>query len=317
MKKYKIVGDSIIVFANCRFIADEKALEQFPRNPGSIYTYEKYKNNIIIYELPQEVLKEIRQIQDFYTYKIIPYASCVLRAIGQTNFIFIDRYENSVIISAYGEKQITQPTSIDQTQFESQKETILNSFKNILGIPEPQIIEKPIHWEANVEFLLPEILQYRTRQRKSKEEMVAWVIFFSLVGIGVYLFLTALSKNSSVSKKYQQLLTQQANIQLQRTKLLTLTYQTQISQNDKSHDVVNFILEILDLVRRTYDCQIEKVEYNQQQGQLVATISTTTYNKKIKEKYPDCQIKFESGKVKYEISKKIGEANETETTLAR
>ncbi|MEM4134421.1 MAG: hypothetical protein QXV73_04415 [Candidatus Micrarchaeia archaeon] len=310
MKRYVIRGQNICVFALCKFISDEKAIETIARTQGSIYAYEKTDTGIILYELPADILREIKEIENYERYKIVPYQSCVLHSISEKFFVLFDSEGDEVIFSGYSPTRITQPARVKSVDFEKQKEMVLQIMKNTLGVENiKEIQDAKIHWDTKVEFLLPEILQYREKIKNIQQRKIVLSINLALIILGLYFLVVSFFEKQNIDKEYSKVQSEYLQLGLKRQKIISNRYLDRIKEIDFSQSFFDFVQEIMSFTRSIPDCNIDKIEFDNAEKTIKAIITTTKYQNKIKQKYPECKVVFSQEKVSYEIKKEMPNGN--------
>jgi len=314
VKRYKIVGNRIIVFSICQILPDEKGLENYKTEAQNLYTYQKLEGKVYVYRITPDIIKEVKEIENFYQYKIIPYQSCVLNSIKKNNFLLIDEESERVIISLYTDREIRQPTQISKKDFEQAGG--LQGYKQFLGnIQVEEIYARDVHiiWDSPVEFLFPETIQYREKIEGQKEKVFASTLNLVFIGFGLFFLVNSILQKNKIEKEYQQALLKQTEFTQQKQQILTNLYRTELQKMDVFPEVKERMIEILNISGTIPDSNIEKIEFNNEGKVLKATITTPRYTEKVKEKFKNASINFQSGKVVYEIQFQIGEQNDKNT----
>lgn len=327
---YRVFGKTIVVPAVCKIIPKE-AKEKYSLTPGAIYTYEKIKNDkIILYEISPTQVKEIKEIENWQQYKILPYQSCILHTIRRMNFIFLEetalekegKEVPAFTITVLWENYISSPIIQTKEQYEIQKEVLFNQFRNVIrqDITEFEIIEGVPNWDTPAEFLLPEIIAYRQKQEQGREVVISKVLNTFFIMGGILLFTSSFLEYLKVKKEYTQIAGKFGQVERIKKEVETSKYLERIAERDRTRRVVELTQQAIGKIRQIPQATLTQIEYKIDTNQLLIDVDVPSFPvyKRIKETFTNqAQVNVSyASKITCKIVFNLaGENNETELTL--
>ena len=293
---YRIFGKVIVVPAVCKIIPKE-AKEKYPLTPGAVYAYENIKKEkIILYEISPAQVREIKEIENWQRYKILPYQSCILHTIKRINVIFLEEEKEgeepaSYIITVLWENYISSPVTQTKEQYDAQKEVLFSQFKNVIrqDIKEFEVIKGIPVWDTPVEFLFPEIVAYRQKQEQGKEIVIAKALNTLLIIGGVFLFSSVFLGYQKVKKEHTEITGKFGQIEQVRKEIETSKYLETIAERDRTDRVVELTQGTIEKIRQIPQATLTQVEYKIDTNQLVFDVGVPNFPiyKRIKETFKD------------------------------